>query len=192
MARDREDLMTGIRLTITIAACALVLGVSDAQSQTNATLPVPGVDAARDVPGAHELPDPGITYKVLFDFSGAMKPDEPYAGLQAVARYVNTLAKAGVPADHRKIAIIFHQGSTDIVMNNDAFKSRYDGKDNPNIAMVRALKHAGVDLHVCGQAVLARKIEPKTIQPEIQLDLWALTTIVNLESRGYVRVGGGS
>jgi len=46
-----------------------------------------------------------------------------------------------------------------------------------------------VDFRVCGEAVLANKIDPKTIQPEIELDLWALTTIVNLEMRGYVRVG---
>jgi intracellular sulfur oxidation DsrE/DsrF family protein len=185
--------MSRIRFAVLFAACALLIAArGDVRAQSGAALPVPGVDAARDVPGAHELPDPNTTYKVLFDFAAPMKADEQYAGLQAVARYVNTLAKAGVPPDHRKIAIIFHQGSTDIVMNNDAFKSRYEGKDNPNVAMVRALKHAGVDLHVCGQAVLARKIDPKTIQPEIQLDLWALTTIVNLQSRGYVRVGGGS
>ena len=33
-------------------------------------------------------------------------------------------------------------------------------------------------------------IDPKTIMPEIQVDLWALTTIINLELRGYVRIGG--
>jgi hypothetical protein len=38
--------------------------------------------------------------------------------------------------------------------------------------------------------VLAHKIDPKTIMPEIELDLWALTTLVNLELRGYVHVGG--
>jgi hypothetical protein len=43
---------------------------------------------------------------------------------------------------------------------------------------------------VCGQAVLGQKIDPKDIQPEIQLDLWALTTIVNMQRRGYVRIGG--
>jgi intracellular sulfur oxidation DsrE/DsrF family protein len=160
--------------------------------QQSGSLPVPGVEPARDVPNAHERPDPTVTYKVLFDFAAPMKPTEKYAALDAVARYVNTLAKYGVPKDHRKIAIVFHQGSTDIVMNNDAFKARYEGHDNPNIAMIRSLKQAGVDLHVCGQAVLARKIEPSTIQPEIQLDLWALTTIVNLEQQGYVRIGGGS
>jgi len=38
--------------------------------------------------------------------------------------------------------------------------------------------------------VLGRKIDPATIQPEIELDLWALTTLTNLELRGYVHVGG--
>jgi hypothetical protein len=38
--------------------------------------------------------------------------------------------------------------------------------------------------------VLGRKIDPETIMPEIQVDLWALTTIINFELRGYVRIGG--
>lgn len=178
-----------IRLT---AGCAVLVFTTSVQAgQSGSALPIPGVEPAREVPGAHERPDPSVTYKVVFDLAAPMKADEPYAGLQAVARYVNTLAKAGVPTDHRRIAIVFHQGSTDIVMNSDAFKARYQ-RDNPNLAMIRALKSAGVDLHVCGQAVLARKIEPSTIQPEIQLDLWALTTLINLQQRGYVRVGGGS
>jgi hypothetical protein len=32
--------------------------------------------------------------------------------------------------------------------------------------------------------VLALKIDPKDIQQEIQVDLWALTTIVNMERAG--------
>jgi intracellular sulfur oxidation DsrE/DsrF family protein len=94
-----------------------------------------------------------------------------------------------VPADHRKIAVVFHQGGTEIVQNNEAFKARNNGHDNPNIALIQSLKKAGVDFRVCGQAILGSKIDPKTIQPEIELDLWALTTIVNLELRGYVHVG---
>jgi intracellular sulfur oxidation DsrE/DsrF family protein len=110
-------------------------------------------------------------------------------GLIVVARYLNTLAKNGVPPDYRKIAVVFHQGGTDIVQNNEAFKARNDGHDNPNIALIQNMKKAGVDFRVCGQAVLAKKIDPKTIQPEIELDLWALTTLVNLQLRGYVHVG---
>jgi intracellular sulfur oxidation DsrE/DsrF family protein len=178
---------TGVVIAVALVVALVFPGVARAQSAS--ALPVPGVDAARDVPGAHELPDAKTVYKVLFDFEAPLKPNEVYPGLQAVARYVNTLAKTGVPADHRKIAVVFHQGSTDLVMNNEAFKGRYEGQDNPNIALIQALKKAGVELHVCGQAVMARKIDPKTIQPEIQLDLWALTTIVNYQLRGYVRIG---
>jgi hypothetical protein len=35
-----------------------------------------------------------------------------------------------------------------------------------------------------------RKIEPSQVLPDIQVDLWALTTMVNLQLRRYVRVGG--
>ena len=58
-----------------------------------------------------------------------------------------------------------------------------------DITLIRSLKKAGVDFRVCGQAVMAKKVDPKAIQPEIELDLWALTTLVNLELRGYVHVG---
>ncbi len=58
------------------------------------------------------------------------------------------------------------------------------------MALIQALKKAGVEVHVCGQAMLGRAIAPETVMPEIQVDLWALTTIINFELRGYVRIGG--
>jgi intracellular sulfur oxidation DsrE/DsrF family protein len=155
------------------------------------SLPVPDAPVAKGIAGARELPDPNMTYKVVFDISKAAdKIDDVNPVLTAVARFVNTLAKNGVPADHRKIAVVMHQQGTPIVLNNEAFRARNPGHDNPNIGMIQKLTKAGVDFRVCGQAVLANKIDPKTIQPEIELDLWALTTIVNLEMRGYVRAGG--
>lgn len=177
-----------------ISFVVLLAGVvslsASAFAQSAQTLPVPGIEAAKDVPGAKELPDPNMTYKVVFDIGkAAPKIEDVNPGLETVARYLNTLAKTGVPADHRKIAVVFHQGGTEIVENNEAFKARNNGHDNPNIALIQSLKKAGVDFRVCGQAVLGSKIDPKTIQPEIELDLWALTTIVNLELRGYVHVG---
>ena len=154
-------------------------------------MPIPDGAVAKDLPGAKELPDPNVTYKVVFDIAkAAPKVDEVNPALNMVVRYLNTLAKNGVPADHRKIAVVFHQGGTEVVLNNEAFKARNDGHDNPNIALIQNMKRARVDFRVCGQAVLGRKIDPKTIQPEIELDLWALTTIVNLQTRGYVHIGG--
>ena len=171
-----------------IAVFVALVGVSSAARAQ--ALPVPGYEAAKDLPGEKELPDPSMVYKVVFDIGkAAPKIDAVNPGLETVARYLNTLAKNGVQADHRKIAVVFHQGGTEIVENNEAFKARNNGHDNPNIALIQNLKKAGVDFRVCGQAVLANKIDPKTIQPEIELDLWALTTLVNLELRGYVHVG---
>ena len=176
---------------ITVAFLSFTLaGLSPVLAQSAHTLPIPGGDVAKDVPGAKELPDPNMTYKVVFDISkAASKVDEMNPGLLGVAEYFNTLGKYGVPASHRKIAVVFHRDATEIIQNNEAFKTRNGGHDNPNIALIQSMKKAGVDFRVCGQAVLAKKIDPKTIQPEIELDLWALTTLVNLQLRGYVRVG---
>lgn len=179
---------TALRYALMLAFLVPVASPASAQS---ADLPVPGVAPARDVPNAKEVPDKTTEYKVLFDVARAPeKPTDVNPMLQAAARYLNTLAKVGVPAEHRKIAVIFHQGGTPAILKSEEFKKRNNGQDNPNIALMQALAKAGVEFHVCGQAVLGAKIDPKDIQPEVQLDLWALTTIVNMELRGYVRIGG--
>ena len=178
----RQMLLAGVAIP------ALLLGLAG-PALAQAPLPVPGVEPARDVPGAGEMPDLKIVHKVVFDMATASpKPGEVHPLLQAVARYVNTLAKVGVPAANRKIAVVFHQGATDYVLPNDLYKARHEGQDNPNVAMIQALDKAGVDFRLCGQAAYARKIERKDMMPEIQLDLWALTTIIALQQQGYVLI----
>ena len=178
-----------------VAAAALVAGVmlggaAVVWTQGSTPLPVASVGAATDIPGAHELPDPNMDYKVVFSVATAAKNAEDVnPTLQAMARYVNTLAKNGVPASHRHIAAVFHQGGGEIVMKNDAYKSRF-GRDNPNVALIHELKKAGVDLRVCGQGLLGGTIDRAQVLPDIQVDLWAMTTMVNLPMRGYVRIGG--
>lgn len=155
-------------------------------------LAVPGYPVARDVPNAHELPDPKMDYKIAWgigqgakDMTAAVNP-----GLETLARYVNTLAKWGVPKEKRHLIVMFHQRSPDfdIVMTNDAFKAKH-GKDNPNIPLITALKKAGVEFRACGQAVVGRKLEAKDINPDVQVDLWAMTTFFNLQMKGFVRAG---
>jgi intracellular sulfur oxidation DsrE/DsrF family protein len=179
-------------LWIAAAVLALLSAVSgSAIAQSERSLPIPDGQVAKDIPGAKELPDPNMTYKVVFDIAtAAPQIDQVNPGLTGVVRYLNTLAKNGVPAEHRKIAVVLHQNATEIILNNDTFRARNDGHDNPNVTLIQSMKKAGIDFRVCGQSVLAHKIDPKTIMPEIELDLWALTTLVNLELRGYVHVGG--
>ena len=85
---------------------------------------------------------------------------------------------------------MFHQGGGDAVLVNDVYKARHSGTDNPNISMLRELKEAGVELRVCGQGLLGKKLDPSQVLSGVQVDLWAMTTMVNLQLRGYVRIGG--
>ena len=152
---------------------------------------VPGYDVSKDLPGAKELPDPKTDYKVVFaDGQDAKNPGDVNPMLPTIATYVNTLGKYGVPAEHRHIVIMFHQRTPDldIVMSNEAYRARYN-RDNPNIAIIHALKQAGVDIRACGQGLIARKIETSQVNPDVQVDLWAMTTLVNLQLKGFVRVG---
>jgi hypothetical protein len=38
--------------------------------------------------------------------------------------------------------------------------------------------------------LLGKKVDPKDVLPDVQVDLWAMTMMVNLQLRGYVRIGG--
>jgi len=184
--------MKSASLAIHIVAVLALVAAAPSSARAGDDLAVPGYAVAVDVPGAHELPDPTLDYKIAWGIGqGATDPTaEVNPALPTVARYVNTLAKWGVPKDKRHIIVMFHQRSADfdIVMSNDAFKAKY-GKDNPNLALISALKKAGVEFRACGQAVVGRKIAPKDVNPDIQIDLWAMTSFMNLQMKGFVRTG---
>ncbi len=172
---------------LAVTAITIVLsGVANAEEN----LPVPGYDAGRDLPDAHLAPDPNAEYKVVFDLVMTDDNlDDPYPMLPLIAMYVNTLAEFGVPAEDRKISAVLHRGSGLIGLKNDEFKARNDGHDNPNIELIRKLHAAGVTFHLCGQGVLARELDQADIMEEIQIDYWALTTLIELGRQGYVKIG---
>lgn len=175
---------------VAVATIAVVITLSGAVNAEE-NLPVPGVPAARDLPGAPNSPDPDTEYKVVFDLVMTDENlDDPYPMLRPIAVYVNTLAKFGVPPENRKIAVVLHRGSGLIGLKNEAFQARHDGHDNPNIELIRNLHAAGVSFHLCGQGVLAREIDPDDILEGIQIDYWALTTLIELGRQGYVKIGG--
>ena len=184
--------MRSVAFTLALLAVPVLASAASPSVRAAEELAVPGYPAAVDIPGAHELPDPTLDYKIVWGI-GQAGPDpagKVNPALPTIARYVNTLAKWGVPKAKRHIIVMFHQRSADfdIVMSNDAFKARY-GKDNPNVALISALTNAGVEFRACGQGVVGRKISPKDVNSDIQLDLWALTSFVNLQMKGFVRVG---
>lgn len=171
-----------------VSSClALAAFATAGHAQTQAPLAIPGGGLAKTVPQAREMPDPSLVYKVVFDVGrGSPNLDEPDPSLMRVARYYNTLSADGVPPEHLRIVVVIHGQATDDILDNAEFRSRHQGHDNPNAALIRDMARAGIRLTVCGQAVLSAKIEPQAILPQIEVTLWALTTFTNLELRGYV------
>ncbi len=63
-----------MRLTLLALPLGLLLVAPPALAQTPA-LPVPGVEAARDVPGAKEMPNPGVDLRVCGQATLGLKID---------------------------------------------------------------------------------------------------------------------
>jgi intracellular sulfur oxidation DsrE/DsrF family protein len=183
---NRRTMMTTLAGGVVAVGYA---GRAKAAPAADGKLPVASAEAAKDFPGAKELPDPNTSYKVVFSVSAKVKDDEVHPTLKMIGLYLNTLAHNGVPAKNRHIAAMFHQGGGDAVFSNEVYKARHNGVDNPNIAVLKELHEAGVELRVCGQGLMGKKVDPSQLLPGVQADLWAMVTMVNLQSRGYVRVG---
>ena len=178
-----------IVLTAMVAIAAISF-VGTHAKEGNAML-VPDMPAAQDIPDAYELPDPNTNYKVVFSVNrDPQNPDDVNPMFNAIATYLNTLGQHGVPAENRNLVAMIHHRTEgfDIVMTNDAYKARH-GRDNPNIEIIRKLKQAGVDIRLCGQGLISREIDAKDVNPDIQVDLWAMTSIINLEMAGYAHIG---
>lgn len=174
---------------VRIAILAVLAGAAEICAQV--PLAVPGAPVARDVPGAKQMPDPGTTYKVVFSIGKpSPEPGKANPALSTVANYVNTLAKYGVPPEHRKIVVMIHHRGDgwQMILKNDAYHHATEGLDNPSIEMIQKLQKAGVEFRVCGQLVVARKINPEDMLPGFQTDLWALTSLVDLQMAGYVHI----
>jgi intracellular sulfur oxidation DsrE/DsrF family protein len=187
-----EGAMKTLWIGTAVMFAALIGLPGSAHAQSAQALPIPGVDPAIDFPNEKELPDTNLVYKVAFDIAKASpKIDEMNPGLLKIAEYFNTLAKHGVPADHRKFVVVFHQQGAQYALTNAVFKARNDGHDNPNITLIQNMKKAGVDFRVCGQGVLGMKVDQAAIMPEVQIDLWALVTLTTLALKGYARVAIG-
>lgn len=95
-----------------IGLLLFALAGSACSISAQAPLPVPDVGTMRDIPSAHELSDPSIVYKIVFDLSAEPGHDkESNPGLETIAGLVNTFSKYGVDQAHRKFVVVLH-GST--------------------------------------------------------------------------------
>jgi intracellular sulfur oxidation DsrE/DsrF family protein len=151
--------------------------------------------AIKDYGKIHPLPDAAYRptrtgiYKIVFAAeAGSKDPSEPISALDHAARAVNVYASAGVPKKHMKFVVVMAGPASMAAIDNEHYKAHFK-VDNPNVPLIHALRDAGVEIVLCGQAAsgafAAGNIKFEWINPEVTLALSALTAIPILEQQGY-------
>ncbi|WP_373553338.1 DsrE family protein [Haliscomenobacter sp.] len=139
-----------------------------------------------EIPDARERPDSSLTYKILVDLSTAAEDNKQISRwVDNVARLMNLHGLAGVPKAALKVKVVIHGGAIFTLLNNEQYQERFQ-TDNPNLKVYEALLEAGVDIMVCGQSLIARKMVTKDLWPGVKVAHSALTTITTYVPQGYV------
>ena len=172
-----------------IVALAVALLATPVIAQTPAAPQqriVPGFGAYSEVPNPSEKPDTTLRYKVVFDVSQAPRtPGMVHQGLERVARMVNLLGRHGVKPQPGDIVITMHGPAAKTTLTSAAFAKRYSGQANPDAELIKQLTAAGVSVRLCGQSMVALGFARDALNPDVQVDVAAITTMATLQLRGY-------
>jgi ubiquinone/menaquinone biosynthesis C-methylase UbiE/intracellular sulfur oxidation DsrE/DsrF family protein len=134
-------------------------------------------------PKAVEQPRAGA--KVVFDATADAKPADVNKGLDRVARLLNLYGVTGLTAQDVKITIVLHGEATKSVLNDAAYKERFQVEQNPNLPLIRELQKAGVEVLVCGQALKYKGFPDGEVADGVPIAAAALTVVVNKQTDGY-------
>jgi intracellular sulfur oxidation DsrE/DsrF family protein len=168
-----------------LLSCALGLFACGVAAAQNAPQVITAAGAYHPLPQAAYQPDRNATYKVVFSLTKASdKPDQINPGIERVARTVNIYAAAGVPLDHLKFVAVAYGPATGLVLDDEHYKAQF-GTSNPNLAVISQLRKAGVDVAVCGQAMAEHHYPNEWASKDVTISLSALTTITELQQKGY-------
>ena len=137
-------------------------------------------------PAAVDQPRAGA--KVIFDVTADAKPNAVNKGLDRVARLVNLYGASGLSPKDVTITVVLHGEATKAALSDAAYKTRFDAEQNPNLALVRELQMAGVEVLVCGQALSYQNFADNEVAPEIHIAAAAITVIINRQLDGFAYI----
>ena len=167
-----------------------VPGKDAAADHTQAYPVIAGHGAVVKLPAAAQQPRSGT--KLLVDLTSGGDASKINAGLEKVAKYVNLYAGGGAEPADVSIAVVLHGKATLAVLNPDAYAAKFKTDGNPNLALLRQLHEANVELYVCGQTLISSGSKPEDVAVFVDTAVSALTAVVNLQSDGFAYVPLGN
>ncbi len=176
--------MKSTLLIVGIFICGLMMGFAQKSVRQNGPIIENYGQVFRVDDPDYEL-DTTKTYQVVFDIMGS--PDDRSAlnaRINTMARFLNMHAQAGVPKKQLKVACVFHNLATTDVLNDDAYRSRYQ-TSNPNLGLLNALDSAGVEIYICGQSIHARGVDRSELADPVRVALSAMTILIDYQAKGY-------
>ena len=126
-----------------------------------------------------------LEYRVAWDITeGPARPEDAVAGYNVPANFFVMTDAEGVSRKQVHLAIIVHGTATQSLLTNEAYKAA-TGKDNANVALLTALNDAGVQVIVCGVALVNRKVPRDKLLPFVKVSTSATMARAVLHAQGY-------
>ena len=110
-----------------------------------------------------------------FDVSTRAPDGRPNRTLESAARFINMHARAGIPGDRIRVAVVVHGKAVHDVSDDDAASA----------GLVAALVGQGVRIIVCGQSAVYYGVTADDLLPGVEMALSAMTVHALLQQQGY-------
>ena len=141
-----------------------------------------------DVPAIGIPVETDREYRAVFDVAESPEAkNELNRAIETVARFLNMHARAGVPLENMKLALVLHGGAGKDALADGPYRARY-GVDNPNRELIDQLWAAGVEIVLCGQTAASRGLPRGELNPSVRLALSAMTALVTYQADGYALI----
>jgi intracellular sulfur oxidation DsrE/DsrF family protein len=115
---------------------------------------------------------------------GPAKPDSVVPGFEEAARYLHVSDANGVPRSNVHLAIVVWGSATHSLLTNEAYRAA-KGADNASVQLLEALNDAGVQIIVCGVALINRKLSSGDLLPFVKVAPTATHALATLHAQGY-------
>ena len=173
------------RTLLPLAALALTCAVATSAAAQAGEALIRKVGTSSPIPKPEFAAPKALVYKVSWDVTeGPAKPDSAVAGFSRAANFLVMADDAGVPRRNVHLALIVHGTATQSLLNNEAYK-KATGAENANVALLQALHDAGVQIIVCGQALVNRKVPRDQLLPFVKVATSATIARAILHAQGY-------
>ena len=132
------------------------------------------------------FPMPGdLHYRIAWGVNdGPTKPDSVVPGFRQAASFLYVTDSNGVPRANVHLAVVVWGTATHSLLKNEAYKAA-KGTDNASIPLLQALNDAGVQVIVCGVALINRKLSPSNLLPFVKVAPTATHALATLHAQGY-------